>query len=112
MITNLPQVIESYFSASNAYDSRRLKECFTEDALLIDEEKEHHGPDEIDKQITGTNLEAQVKNQVIKVTEEKGAVIVTAIVSGNFDGSPVPLDFWFTLQEQKIKRLEIVLSKP
>ncbi|MFT8315950.1 MAG: nuclear transport factor 2 family protein [Clostridium sp.] len=112
MITKLPQPIGTYFSASNAYESEALKECFTEDALLIDEGKEYHGPDAIDKQITETNKGAQVKTKVTDTNEKNREIIVTAIVSGNFDGSPVSLDFQFTLQNQKISRLKIVLTNP
>jgi hypothetical protein len=36
--------------------------------------------------------------------------ILTAIISGNFDGSPVTLDYHLEITGNKIGRLEITLS--
>lgn len=37
-------------------------------------------------------------------------MIVTATISGNFAGSPIPLDFHVTLNNEKIKTLNIVVA--
>ena len=49
--------------------------------------------------------------EIINCIEKSGETVVTAIISGDFDGSPVPLDFHFTLNEDKIKLLNIIVNQ-
>jgi len=49
-----------------------------------------------------------VKTDVTNAVEKNGDTVVTATISGNFDGSPVTLDFYFTMKNQKIATLKIV----
>jgi hypothetical protein len=42
------------------------------------------------------------------MTDANDKTVVSALVSGNFPGSPVLLNFAFTLSGPKITRLEIV----
>jgi hypothetical protein len=46
--------------------------------------------------------------EAVDVTETAGGTIVTCKVSGTFPGSPVELRYAFTLDGEKIARLEIV----
>ncbi|WP_101909190.1 nuclear transport factor 2 family protein [Marasmitruncus massiliensis] len=110
MSTNLPKTIETYFRALNIYDSELLAECFTEDATFKDEGKEYQGPDAIKAHIIEINNNPKVETVVTNSVDLNGETIVTAIVSGNFDGSPIQLNFHFTLANQKITLLNIVLA--
>lgn len=110
MDTKLQQSIENYFQASNLYDSELLGNCFAETSVLYDEGKEYHGPEAIKSQIIDTNKALQVTTEITHAAEKNGETIVTATLSGNFDGSPIPLDFHFTLEYQKITMLTIVLE--
>ena len=110
MNTKLQQSIEDYFRASNIYDSEFLESCFAENSVLYDEGKEYHGPGAIKSQIIETNKELQVITEITHAAEKNGETIITATLSGNFDGSPIPLDFHFTLENQKITMLTIVLK--
>lgn len=110
MQKKLAQPIETYFHASNIYDSTMLSGCFTGDAVVLDEGHTYRGPESIKKWIEESNNKWQVRTEVTNVTEKDGETVVTATVSGNFDGSPVPLDFHFTVENEKITALRIVLE--
>lgn len=110
MHIKLPHPIETYFYASNVYDSELLAECFADDAVFYDEGKEYHGSAVIKKHIVETNNKLQVKTEATNAVEQNDETIVTAVLSGNFDGSPISLDFHFTLENQKIILLNIVLA--
>ncbi|WP_059054201.1 nuclear transport factor 2 family protein [Paenibacillus senegalimassiliensis] len=108
MNLQIPEVVKKYFEASNSYDRNLLAKCFAEEAILYDEGQTYHGQAAIETHIVETNNKLLVKTDVTNVVEKNGETIVTATVSGNFDGSPVPLDFYFTLNSQKISLLRIV----
>ncbi len=106
----LPKPVETYFHASGIYDHQLLAGCFAADALLVDVGEEYHGPDAISKYILEANRNAKVMTDITACAEKNGETVVTATISGNFDGSPIPLDFRFTLNNGKIKALTIVLA--
>lgn len=106
----LPQPIAAYYHASDVYDGDLLAACFTEDAALVDEGKEYHGPGAVSGHILKANRDARVMTDITNCIEKKGEIVVTATISGDFDGSPIPLDFHFTLNNGKIKALNIVMA--
>lgn len=110
MKLQLPEAIETYFQASNSYESSLLAKCFTEDAILYDEGLAFHGPTAIEAHIVEANNNLLVKTVVTNAVEKNGQTIVTATISGNFDGSPAALDFYFTMEGQKISTLKIVFA--
>jgi len=110
MNIKLPQSIEAYFQALNTYDGSLLASCFTEDAILYDEGLTYRGRTVISEHIVEVNDKLSVKTEVTKILERNGETIVTATLAGNFDGSPIPLDFHFTVKDQKITELNIDLS--
>lgn len=106
----LPSVIAAYYRASDAYDSVLLAGCFAEDAVLHDEGMEYRGPAAISEHIMKANREAKVNKEITGCAERNSETVVTAMLSGEFDGSPLPLDFHFTLDGEKIKALNITLA--
>lgn len=110
MNLQLPKAIETYFQASNTYDSNLLSMCFTEDAILYDEGSAFHGPTAIEAHIVKANNDLLVKHEVINVVMKQEETVVTATISGNFEGSPIDLDFHFTMKDQKIATLNICLA--
>lgn len=110
MKLNLPEAIETYFQASNSYDSKLLVKCFTEDATLYDEGLAYHGPAAIESHLVEAHNNLLIKTKVTNVTEKDGEAVVTATISGNFDGSPVALDYHFTMKNEKITTLKILLA--
>jgi hypothetical protein len=107
----LPASIASFFQASVEYDEVLLTGCFAEDAILQDEGMEYRGPAEISRHIIKTNREAAVTKELIGFKKKDGLPVATAMLSGNFEGSPLPLDFHFVLSGEKIKSLDITLSE-
>ncbi len=106
----LPVPIATYYHASDVYDGALLASCFAEDALLYDEGNEYHGPEAISGHILKANRDAKVITEITNCVEKNGDTVVTATLSGNFEGSPIPLDFFFKLENRKIKALNIVLA--
>lgn len=101
----LPQPIAAYYHACDV-----LADCFAQDSLLVDEDQEYHGPEAVSEHILEENRNAKVKTDITACTEKSGKTVVIATISGNFEGSPLPLDFIFTLNDDKIKALTIVLA--
>lgn len=110
MNLQLPKEIEAYFQASNTYDSNLLSNCFTEDAILYDEGSVYHGPTTIGAFIVKANRDLLVKHEITNAVVKEEETVVTAMTSGNFEGSPVALDFHFTMKDQKINTLKIDLA--
>lgn len=106
----LPQPVAAYFHASAVYDDNLLVACFAEDAMLADEGEEYHGPEAVSGHILEANRDAKVMTYITNCVEKNGETIVTATISGNFEGSPIPLDFHFTHNNEKIKTLNILVS--
>ena len=106
----LPHPIAAYYHASDVYDGVLLAGCFAEDAVLFDEGKEYHGPAAISKHILQANLEAKVNMDITHCADRNVGVVVTATLTGEFEGSPLALDFHFALEDGKIKTLNITLA--
>lgn len=106
----LPQPIAAFYHASDIYDENLLAGCFAGDAILVDEGVTYHGPQAVSRHILEANRGAGVMTEITGCSEKNGETVVTAAISGNFEGSPIPLDFCFTLNNGKIKNLNITLS--
>ncbi len=107
MKTEIPEIIETYFRASNADDIERLVSCFSTDAVVIDENETHRGAAAIKDWSINVRKKYEFKTEVLRATQKEGAVLVTAKLSGTFPGSPIDLDFKFTLKGNAISSLEI-----
>ena len=102
MTVKLTKPIEDYFRAANAHDSALLDECFTEDAVVLDEGHEYHGLEEIKAWNEETSKRYALTLEVLSAKEEEHQTFVAALASGNFEGSPAAIDFRFTVEQQKI----------
>lgn len=90
----LPQPVAAFYYASDIFDER----------------KTYYGPKAVSGYILEANRSANVMTEIINCIEKSGETVVAVIISGDFDGSPVPLDFHFTLNEDKIKKLDIMVA--
>lgn len=106
----LPQPIAAFYHASDVYDGELLAGCFAPNAVLHDEGMDFQGPAAISEHILTANRDANVHMEITILTERDGETIVTATLTGAFEGSPLPLDFHFSLENEKIKALNIVLA--
>jgi hypothetical protein len=84
-----------------------LAQCFTEDAVVRDEGQTIEGLAAIKQWKAETRKKYQHKIEPLASIEKDGKTIVTNRLTGNFPGSPIELEFVFTLDRDKIAALEI-----
>ncbi len=107
MSVDLPTSIAIYITAENRDDTEVLAECFTEDAVVRDEGKTIEGLAAIKQWKAETKKKYQHTVEPLASTQKDDKTIVTNRLTGNFPGSPIELEFVFTLDGDKIASLEI-----
>jgi hypothetical protein len=107
MPISLPGPISAYLKAKNEHDVDAMLVPFNEDATVKDEGREHHGRPAIRSWLEDVTRKYRVTLEVRDVTAADGTTVVSGLVAGNFPGSPVLLDYAFTLSGPTIARLEI-----
>jgi len=101
-----PAPVAAYFAADTTGDEA-VAQCFTDGAVVIDEQQEHRGRTAI------ARWKAEASAKFRYTVDRLGAHVsgdqttVTGRVTGDFPGSPVELQYHFTLEGDKIARLEI-----
>jgi hypothetical protein len=81
--------------------------CFSQSAVVIDERREHRGRRAIARWKAETTARYHYTSEPLAVDVSGMEATVTARVTGNFPGSPVELRYHFTLEDDRIVRLEI-----
>jgi len=107
MDVDLPTPIATYVVAENSGDPEVLTQCFAEDAIVRDEDKTIEGLAAIKQWKAETRKKYQHTIEPILCVRKDGKTIVTNRLTGNFPGSPIELEFVFTLDGNKIVSLEI-----
>jgi ketosteroid isomerase-like protein len=105
--TELPAPIAAFVQAMNAHDTKALVACFTDDALVHDEGRDHRGGAAIREWSDGVIAKYQVRLDVLAVAARAGETLVTVQVAGTFPGSPIQLGYAFKLRDGKIATLRI-----
>lgn len=103
----LPAVVAAYLAAANAGDAVAAAACFAPEAVVRDEGHTHRGRAAIAAWIEETTRKYQPVTEPIRCVTAAGRHDVTGKVSGAFPGSPVELEFEFTVTDGKIVQLEI-----
>jgi ketosteroid isomerase-like protein len=103
---DLPSPIRVYFAADTA-DASAVAHCFSQDAVVIDEQREHRGRAAIARWKTEATAKYHYTSVPISVDVAGAVATVTARLTGGFPGSPVDLRYRFTLEGDTIARLEI-----
>ena len=103
MSIDLPAPIAAYFAA----DGGGVASCFIEDAVVVDERREHRGRQAIGHWKTEATARYHYTSEPLAVDFSGADVTVSARVTGEFPGSPIELRYRFTLDGDKIARLEI-----
>lgn len=103
----LPRVIDDYVRASNAHDVESILACFSDDAAVHDEEQTRRGRNAIREWIMSTIAKYKFQFKPLKAQDGEGETVVAVEVSGTFPGSPVILDYHFTIEGDKIASLAI-----
>ena len=107
MDVQLPQPIADFFSAEDRRDTEAMARCFAEDATVRDEGRSRQGQAAIREWQLETKKKYQHTTTPLAAAEQDGRTIVTARLTGNFPGSPIELQFVFTLAAGRIQSLEI-----
>lgn len=108
---NYPNVIAELIEAQNLFDSNKYADCFAEAAVVVDEEQTYNGKDEIRNWINETNKKYKVVMEPIAYKSTQTTGVLTAKISGTFEGSPVLLDYHLEITEDKINHLEITVNE-
>ncbi len=105
MTLPLPEPIARYFAADSTEGA--VADCFTPDAVVVDERRTHEGRDAIARWKAEASKQYQYVTEPFAIDERGDMIVVTAHLTGNFPGSPVDLRYGFTLADGAIARLEI-----
>ena len=108
MPADLPTPIAIYIVAENRDDVEALAQCFSEDAVVRDEDRTIQGLAAIKQWKAETRKKYQHTVEPLASVQKDGKTIVTNRLTGNFPGSPIELEFVFTLDREKIAALEIL----
>ena len=103
----LPKPVTNYLAAVEAKDTEMLTLCFAEDALVRDEGREYRGLDAIRSWKQETQTKYKYRMEPLDASVSGKTVKLRARLTGHFPGSPVDLDYSFTLANDKITSLEI-----
>ena len=107
MAIKLARIIKKYVDASNKHEVKSILACFSNDAVVRDEQETLHGKQAIEGWIVKTIEKYKFQFKPLSIKEDKVDVVVTVEVSGTFDGSPITLDYHFTIESDKIRSLTI-----
>ena len=107
MAIKLRRIIKKYVDASNKHEVKSILACFSNDAVVRDEQETLHGKPAIEGWIVKTIEKYKFQFKPLSIKEDKVDVVVTVEVSGTFDGSPITLDYRFTIESDKIRSLTI-----
>ena len=106
METNDP-LLTAYVKTMNARDSDAFSASFAADAIVHGEGHKNRGTATIKSWIEDAWKKYDPKLEVARVTETAGETILTGLVSGTFDGSPLELHHHLTIAQGQITALTI-----
>lgn len=107
MSTKLSPTLASYFVATNAHDLEGMIAGFAEDAVVKDEGRQHRGRVAIRDWMKETIEKYDFKANPIESSRLGPKTAVLVSLSGKFPGSPITIQYAFTVEAEKIARLEI-----
>ena len=103
----LPGPVALFFAADQSREIGKLDLCFAPDAHVHDEDHDYRGLDAIKAWQQEAQAKYQYVTEPLEATVTEHTVRLRARVTGNFPGSPVELDYAFTLADDQITALEI-----
>lgn len=104
----LPKTLEIYVNAANAGDSETGSSCFSENAIVLDEGETLKGRKSIRDWMVKTKKKYNHITKPLKFREESGKAIMTAELSGTFNGSPITLEYHFKMKNNLIDDLRVI----
>jgi ketosteroid isomerase-like protein len=107
MPISLTPIIQSYVAASNAHDVKSILACFADDAVVHDENATRRGKIDIERWVSETIDKYKFHFRPLSAEHRADETVVSIEVSGSFPGSPVTLDYHFSVVNEKISSLII-----
>ena len=107
MSTELPRPVADYLAVERDKDADALALCFADGAVVHDEGRTHRGPDAIRAWKKDADAKYHYVMEPLDAAVGESGVKLRARLTGDFPGSPVELQFAFTLADDKILSLEI-----
>ena len=104
---DLPKPIANYYAADEV-GAEELSQCFTEEAVVKDEGQTYNGRAAIKEWKARAAEKYQYTTELLALDQDDRKAVVTSRLTGNFPGSPVNLRFFFELDGEKIKSLEVI----
>lgn len=109
MPPELPGPVARYFISDLDPDPQEMADCFSNQGMVRDENKVHTGRDEIRQWKADYSKKYTARSTPVSVTQDRGRIVVTCNVEGNFPGSPIDLRYFFRVEGDKISELEITV---
>src|SRR4051794_15222451 len=108
MAISTPDVITRYFTAQAARDFDILVTLFADDAVVLDEGQIRRGANEIRawRENVATAYDYATELRDVEIVDE-GKYVARVHLEGNFPGGTVDLRYRFTVDGERIRRLEI-----
>ena len=107
MTARLSRLLADYFAATNAHDVAAMSAVFSEDATVHDEGRDHHGLTAIRTWMKETIEKYDYQVDPLESSRTGSKVVVLVSLRGSFPGSPITLQYDFTLERGRVSRLEI-----
>jgi NAD(P)-dependent dehydrogenase (short-subunit alcohol dehydrogenase family) len=112
MPIRLPAAIARYIEAANTSDASATAACFTSDAHVLDEGRNHHGSAAIHDWVVEAQRRYSFHADARSFEPAPDGGIVTAHLTGDFPGAPADLRYKFRLADDRVADLEITLRDP
>lgn len=107
MTLKLPHPISRYFDTDRSKNADAIAQCFTGGAVVRDERNTYVGRDSIRRWKEQSSKKYTYSVEPFAIVVDKGRIVVTAHLVGDFPGSPTDLRYFFVLEDDKIADLEI-----
>ncbi len=108
MDIQLPEPIAAYFEADRNKNADAVAECFSDDAVVKDEQNKNAGRAAIRRWKAEASARFSYTVEPVAIRAEGNRTVVTGHVVGDFPGSPVNLRYFFVLKGEKVAELEIL----
>ncbi len=111
----LPGVIQSFITAVNDHNGDAFISCFAEDAFVSDAARSFWGSKQIKKWSDKEMIGDKVTMKPDVIIEHYGDYMITALTDGNYDKNLAPdptyLDYFFTVKDDKIIKMFVIINK-
>ena len=111
----LPAVIEKFIEATNDHNGENFISCFAGDAYVNDAARSFRGKEQIKKWSDKEMIGDKVTIKPDTIVGHYGDYRITALTDGNYDKKlapdPLYLDYFFTVKDDKIIRMFVILNK-